>query len=321
MMNKYYPTVDECLEVAYNPEYPYDLFNDCHFFDGTLQYQGYDIVTDANGGRKKVVVTKTLPDLGFDASTLENYWSLYYGDCRVAHPLKPNRDTHQIDDDSWQNCYYWMRARVRAFCNANKYRYIKLVASLDLDYDPISNYDMMEIGVAKGDKGESYVERANGSGREITSTTVVPNATVTIINTGENPDNFIAGSVGVGGAGDTVETEADSNNKPTTTNSVTTYDSNTPVTLSKSESQGKSKTTSKQDPKFSTTVSTGVRGWKDTTKTTTPSEDYHNLNRQGNIGVTTTQDMIDKERDIARYSVIEEFMNDLKREICLKVWH
>lgn len=315
---KYYPTLDECIA---NDPYSgqFDLFESTHFFDGTLQYKAWEIQTDVDGGRKKVEVTKNLPDLGFDSGSLLDYFVNHYGEKELARALVPENGS--FNSTSWENEWTWLYKRINFLVNANSHKYIRLVASLDFSYDPISNYDMMEVGKDKNDLGEKYTERTGNNSREITSTTVVPNADVTIVNTSEGQDkNFVPSTVGTGGDGDTVTTTADSNNKPTTINSVTTYDDDNPVTLNKSESTGTSITTNKQDPKFSSTITTGARGWKDTTLQTIPSNDYHNLNRQGNIGVTTTQEMIQKEREIARYSVIEEFFNDLKNECMLSTW-
>ena len=311
---KYYPTVDVTTENnPYGSEF--NIFSSVHFFDGTLTYIDYEIQTDSDGGRTKIPVVKNLPNLNFNAGTLLDYFANRYGDRQVAKNLVPN-DSWEFDTNSWGNLYTWLYKRINFLVNANYHKYVRLVASLNFSYDPISNYDMMEIGVATGDKGESYTERTGNNSAEITSTGVIPNAALTLGGSG-HPEVV---SVDWSNNDDTVTTEADSTNKPTTINSVTTYDDDNPVTLSKSESIGKSTTSTHQTDKFSTTKTTGVRGWKDTTKTTTPSEDYHNLNRMGNIGVTTTQEMIQKERDIARYSVLEEFMNDVAHEILLSVW-
>lgn len=46
----------------------------------------------------------------------------------------------------------------------------------------------------------------------------------------------------------------------------------------------------------------------------------HNLSRSGNIGVTTSQQMIEQERKIVRFSVLREFFDDINKELLLKVW-
>jgi len=47
----------------------------------------------------------------------------------------------------------------------------------------------------------------------------------------------------------------------------------------------------------------------------------HTLTRSGNIGVTTSQQMIESERDLVRFNVIDEFCKELNKEILLSVWN
>lgn len=54
-----------------------------------------------------------------------------------------------------------------------------------------------------------------------------------------------------------------------------------------------------------------------TTRKTTKD---HNLNRSGNIGVMSTQDMINQERQVVRFSLLREFFEDLVERICLQTW-
>lgn len=45
------------------------------------------------------------------------------------------------------------------------------------------------------------------------------------------------------------------------------------------------------------------------------------LTRSGNIGVTTSQQMIESERELVRFNVIDEFCKELNKEILLSVWN
>ena len=47
----------------------------------------------------------------------------------------------------------------------------------------------------------------------------------------------------------------------------------------------------------------------------------HALTRSGNIGVTTSQQMIESERELVRFNVIDEFCKELNKEIVLSVWN
>lgn len=46
----------------------------------------------------------------------------------------------------------------------------------------------------------------------------------------------------------------------------------------------------------------------------------HTLTRKGNIGVTTSQQMIESERQLVRYSLLKEFFEDINRELLLSTW-
>lgn len=49
-------------------------------------------------------------------------------------------------------------------------------------------------------------------------------------------------------------------------------------------------------------------------------EDSEHIRRTGNIGVTMTQDMIQKERDIALFNWYEYIITDFKRHFCIMVY-
>ena len=46
----------------------------------------------------------------------------------------------------------------------------------------------------------------------------------------------------------------------------------------------------------------------------------HELQSSGNIGVTTTQSMINQERDIAQFNIIDYIINSFKERFCLQVY-
>ena len=47
----------------------------------------------------------------------------------------------------------------------------------------------------------------------------------------------------------------------------------------------------------------------------------HSLTRSGNIGVTTSQQMIEQERQLVKFSVLREFFDDVNKELLLSVWY
>ena len=49
-------------------------------------------------------------------------------------------------------------------------------------------------------------------------------------------------------------------------------------------------------------------------------EKEHTFARHGNIGVMSTQDLINQEREVVRYSLEREFLDDVRKALCLQVW-
>lgn len=56
------------------------------------------------------------------------------------------------------------------------------------------------------------------------------------------------------------------------------------------------------------------------TTTTGTEKTEHTLTRSGNIGVTTSQQMLQSERDLADFSTIRKFIDDIADVICLSVY-
>lgn len=74
-------------------------------------------------------------------------------------------------------------------------------------------------------------------------------------------------------------------------------------------------------------TSTKSSGTNSTTSngTSNETEDYsdtftHTLHTHGNIGVTTTQQMIEAEREIVRYNLVEEIAADYQAAFCLDIY-
>ena len=68
--------------------------------------------------------------------------------------------------------------------------------------------------------------------------------------------------------------------------------------------------------------------WADHTKNTSSSQASSSENEgitrerkeQGNIGITTTQQMIQEERDISEFNVIQYIIDDFQNEFCLQIY-
>lgn len=128
------------------------------------------------------------------------------------------------------------------------YSWTKLQATLNLDYDPIANYDRTET--------ETISHEETGSDTS---------------SGGDTTNGYTAGF-----------------------NDAGTY-ANVPA----------SKTVS--------TLGSTVSSERDFT-------DSRTMRARGNIGVTTTQEMITQEREVAQFNLINHIVNDIKNQFCLLVY-
>ena len=94
----------------------------------------------------------------------------------------------------------------------------------------------------------------------------------------------------------------------TTTSAVTTYD-NTADFIN--QNKGTADTTTTTSTENSSTGKTTTTGTEKTT---------HEFKRSGNIGVTTSQQMIQSEREVADFSALAQFLTDIANVICLSIY-
>lgn len=177
-----------------------------------------------------------------------------------------------------------------ALTNAVKYK--KLIVVIKAEYNPIDNYNMSET--SDDIRTPDLVATLNGTATA--SGSVKNNQTRT---TSDNPDGYTETSI----------------------NSVNPYDN-----------------TGMRDESQNITTQTGTRetiesysGEADTTDSTSTSETTttqkgtetlsHTLSRKGNIGVTTSQQMLESEITLAqKLNIFKIIERDLAAEIFLKVW-
>lgn len=93
-----------------------------------------------------------------------------------------------------------------------------------------------------------------------------------------------------------------------TTSAVTTYD-NTADFIN--QNKGTADTTTTTSAENSSTGKTTTTGTEKTT---------HEFKRSGNIGVTTSQQMIQSEREVADFSALAQFVTDIANIICLSIY-
>lgn len=174
----------------------------------------------------------------------------------------------------------------------NSVKYKKLIAVIKAEYNPIDNYNMTET--SNDIRTPDLVATSNGTSTATGS--VKNNQTRT---TTDNPDGYTEKSI----------------------NSVNPYDN----TGMRDESQnittqtGTRETIESYSGDADTTESTST---SDTTTTQKGTETVsHTLSRKGNIGVTTSQQMLESEYSLSqKLNIFKIIEKDIAAEIFLKVW-
>lgn len=282
----------------------FDIYNHfknaVHFFDGSIQhtdvYGNKLYLTRENGKWVPTTETTAIPYnypkiVEPDSDQLVNIFLLENKRKFFAYPVK-EWGKNDADVISSSNAEFY--SELISFCLENRYKYLGLLDTMFQDYDPISNYDSYEKRQdTHGDETFTHTPKLdNVEGH--TKTTVKP----VLTQTETTPDT----------AG--IETE----------HYVTTYDSDSSTRLSdRTVQKGGTTTTVK--------AVTGGDGVNETNFSSekyqdkrTQSDDGYVLERHGNIGVTSTQDMLEQERNIRRYSILKEFCKDLGNYVCLSVY-
>lgn len=188
------------------------------------------------------------------------------------------------------------------FASYNGYKiadFRRAYAAMYATYNPLNNYDMVEKSVDLKNDGETTRTRKTAAGHN----------TVTTSSTYDY----------------STETAADSNDKPTVKNYTTTYDDASLGRLSNyTENTGKTTQrtyTAAGDNSNVNTVTDDMQidnteSHEHTSMTfdnTTYTADYitaHELSRSGNIGVTTSQQMIQSTIDLYKQSLLYDYIYD-----------
>lgn len=337
--SKVYLTIEDAFIVLENISGPSaTFFDDVHWFDGTLTYTAYVTTehTDPTTGltyRTRDTVTKNLPNLGYTDTDLDLEWMWVYGDRFLAIPVVPIEYCSNYNDFRYRLSLWVTKVTSRlAQLNASRgYSYKKLVSTLDIDYDPISNYDAMEHELSAEQEGTHTVSRTGNDSKEVTNSYAIPNATMTVETDSSGQVTAIT-DVAPTTDSDTTTTVVDGSTTvtPNTTDSTytTTYNDTNERLNSKTTSTGSNTTSddtttttdSHSTPKYSRSETSGYRGYTDTYSATTPNNHGRIMNRTGNIGVTTTQQMLQQERNIARINVIQEYMEDINHHMLLSIY-
>lgn len=123
------------------------------------------------------------------------------------------------------------------------------------------------------------------------------------------------------------ESESDQETAGNTLNKSNTFNSGSMIDNEKTETDGTGRTTASGTTESNTTRTDTDNATRTETGSSEKSGDETGntkeileTERHGNIGVTTTQQMIREEREVAEFDVIQYIINDFKSRFCLLVY-
>ena len=245
-----------------------------------------------------------------------------------------------------------IRKRVTNLINVRKYKYTRLYDTTLLEYNPIENYSMTEEGTntssesgTKTDNLGAYSDTTSG-----TDTTTITDSKTEKIGAYEDASTSATTS-------DIAKLTTNTNNVVTDTGSETherkvapfdsdTYSEQEMNTDSFKDRRNVTDTETIVSPHSDTTTTRGTTkgGARENSYTTSTtdalehgmthnissrSNSYtdesngtttHKFTRSGNIGVTTSQQMLESERDIAMFNFIGIVAHDIIKSICICIY-
>lgn len=180
---------------------------------------------------------------------------------------------------------YYMKKFIGVWSRRKLLTWKKLYNTLTLEYNPIDNTD----------KYEDYTDTRE-TVRETSGT-----ATVAATGTDARTENETTGT----SKNETVEHDVSAEN-------ASDYQADTRDSTRSNTDDTRKNTASGSTSTESNGTNTGTETYTDTFN--------HTLHTHGNIGVTTTQQMIEAERESVRYNLYEEIANDYQLAFCLDIY-
>lgn len=184
---------------------------------------------------------------------------------------------------------YFMRAAIGTWSSKHYRTFEKWITALNIEYNPLENYDRQENWTDTLDSDTTYESIDNTEDNNTQS------VTVSTSSEGSQTDN---GSV---------------------ENTVSAFDSNTYQPSDKSTSDNNTSTSTESSSDTSSTA--GLTHNSTITDTGTKDDtSVHSGRVHGNIGITTSQQMLQSELDIARFNIIQQITDLFLTEFCIMVY-
>ena len=246
-----------------------------------------------------------------------------------------------IDSVTEQEAYTilssYIAQAIQYWCDANGPDILRTLSAIQLEYNPIENYNMIEHNFGEHKRTKDYdtkdinqitvsapladISVSKDTAGTYTFDTLTPTATKTL-------DEVVDGVVGVTGSDTLNRTTADTSETPVQT---TTFDAE--------DYKNANKSTTTDTGSVNDTTTIGRTTTDDTTTTRdvtasvefklgngeagyTEKETYTNygMDRSGNVGVTTTQQMLEQEIQLRNKQLIDSYISQCKSTWLSSVW-
>lgn len=179
----------------------------------------------------------------------------------------------------------FVKQAVKRWADKWYFTFEKWVTALAIEYDPLNNYD----------RYEEYEDTEKESRKDTGSTTESGNNSATTSNS--TTGSSVSGS--------------------TTDNNISAYDS---ATLREDTQQITDSTVSDSSSGSSTSSANDSRTGTESRDGTTDRSLKHKAHLYGNIGVTTSQQMLQSELDVARFNLVDQITDCFITEFCVCVY-
>ena len=241
-------------------------------------------------------------------SALSSFIDISYGDFALRRKVATDGDGNELS-------YAEVKTIINRICEnvytTNKYKYDTLYRTTVQVYDPIENYNMEEEGK---DSSTDTLSGSHTIGQQANS---------------KSGTNTIGSQTDSGSFSTTYGAQSNSDNatdskkvSPFNTNSYTNAEEVVHTggeTLGSHTDNGTTGNTFGQRQDTSSESET-LGSHTDTDSETKTSSSEHDFSRHGNIGVTTTQQMLEQERNVALFNLYSVVANDILKKIAIVVY-
>lgn len=215
-----------------------------------------------------------------------------------------------VDDDE-----QYIYDLIWGLIQSNDYKYSTLYKTINLEYNPIWNVDGTEVTTDEYGKGKST--QVNGERKDKTSNAAHADTTTHTSHIDSIVSSGYADVTSNSGGKTTSSYPFDTKSKTP----VQAEDDNTSSTVDHGAKTDTYNYGTKDDTvNYGENNTSFTQGSQTNTNETDAKTDKHTLVRQGNIGVTSTQNLINQEREVADFNFIMAVMADIVQCITLPIY-